>query len=111
MNAEGLLFDDESGLQKFLSTLDKKLRKSNDQDKFDLGIAFIEMGLPQIAIHIFNKAKTRRSTAVSLKSYAMIISGKAIDAVIELEGAIRDTEIELKEKAELLYLMGRAHER
>lgn len=90
-------------------------------DRVDLGIAFMEMGLPAVALKQFRAAQHALSAdpaaeadallaAQALCAQALIALGRAFDAILEIQPVLRDTEIKVTSKLEFFYQMGRAYE-
>jgi tetratricopeptide (TPR) repeat protein len=83
------------------------------QDRMDIGVAFLEMELFDEALAHFELAKQdisfeRKATALSI--YGKIISGKAFEALLDLDPLIADEGIESSQRVEYGYLMARALE-
>ncbi len=120
---EGLsLFKEPGALAELASVLDREYEGARPVDRLDIGIAFLEMEVFDIAIRQFRVAVRDLASnpdaatvdlmvsATSLLAYSLIQGGKAFEATIELQGLLRDSELMPERKLELIYLMGRAHE-
>lgn len=110
---------DQENSRSYTAWMDEELSDLSPQDRIDIGIAFLEMGLVDIAVQQFRGALSRmpfdseaegRLSATALLAYALILEGRPLDAVMELEPLLRDTSIRNEEKIEFMYLMGRAYE-
>lgn len=111
--AELSIFQNNREMDQFAAALDAEYAGASPRDRIDGGIAFLEMGLFELACRHFKAAMQTpefRVEALSLWAFAMIQARKAFDAVLELEAAVADTDVPEAEKLELFYLMGRAHE-
>lgn len=108
-------------LQEYAESLERQLQGVSGQDRIDLGIAFLEMGIPEIAAEQFKAAcrilvsdpevnESGILPATALLAYALILVGRAFDATITIQAVLRDTEILHENKTEFFYLMGRAYE-
>jgi tetratricopeptide (TPR) repeat protein len=115
------LFRDSDAMQAFGDRMEQDFALSPPSERVDLGIAFLEMGLCELAIRHFQGAVdklTREApvetdsllAATGLVAYAMIQGGRAFDATIVLQPLLNDAEIERARKLDLIYLMGRAFE-
>lgn len=112
------LFEEQKAIEEFAQKLDRDLSAGQVglQDRMDIGIAFMEMGLHDLASRVFKTAVTLSSDKESLLSftgllaYSLILAGRPYDATLNIQPVLRDTEIKREEKLELFYLMGRAHE-
>ncbi|MBI3535880.1 MAG: hypothetical protein HY072_10400 [Deltaproteobacteria bacterium] len=99
--------------QEFVQKLNKELSGLSVKDRLDIGIAFLEMGLYDIAANQFQIAKRSeecRIVATSLLAYAFIKAEKSFEATQQLEPVLGDHEIDIKDKINLMYLMARACE-
>ena len=111
--SESGLFNNKESLEKFEKNLETELVSLSTKDHIDIGIAFLEMGLYEIAAKRFRVAKRdplESLMATGLEAYAQILSGHSFEATLNLEPLLRDSEILAVDKIELLYLMGRAYE-
>jgi len=120
--AELSLFGDKAALDAYAVRLEDEMADATAQDRMDLGIAFLEMGLFEIAVRQFEalrqtilredeeKAPIRRA-AISLLAYTLIRAGRPFEAMLDIEEVIGDPEITPAEKLEFYYLMGRANEK
>ena len=111
--AELSLFQDRVQMEKFAHELDRELAGSTARDRMDIGIAFLEMGLYDLAIRQFNIAS--RDTvellpATALLSQALILAGRPFEATLRLGPILEDSEILPHTKIDFLYLMARACE-
>jgi tetratricopeptide (TPR) repeat protein len=79
-----------------------------------MGIAFLEMGLYDLAARQFRPALSspeHEVTANGLLAYALILAGRPFEATLCIEPVLGDSEVPREEKVDFLYLMGRAQER
>lgn len=113
------LFGDAQNIDAFAFRLDRELEDASTKTRMDLGIAFLEMGLYDLAIRQFRIVSqaeavsddaSMRASALSLLAYSMILAGKSFDAIMILEPAIADHDVGPEIKVEFYYLMGRAEE-
>ncbi|HTL12445.1 MAG TPA: hypothetical protein VL588_08165 [Bdellovibrionota bacterium] len=120
VSAKGL-FADYKALERFATKLDTDLKDLGPRDRMDVGIAFLEMGIPEVAVRQFEAVITmcRKATdpepgmelsAACLTAGAYLSHGKPYEAMQAVERYLRDTEIGEGDKIHLLYLMGRALE-
>ena len=116
------LFSDPKAIKEYGDRLEADFGKLSGQDRIDLGIAFFEMGLYEIAIRQFKAAyqfytqaepeilSKGALVASSLLAYTFILAGKAYEAAQLVQSMIRDVSITPENKLEFVYLMGRAYE-
>jgi hypothetical protein len=113
------LFATVEDIEAYAANLERQLSGIGIRGRMDLGIAFLEMGLPLVAARQFRSALSAaestndaemRLGAASLLAYALITANKAFDAVICLEPFVSDSEIPPGDRIHFLYLMGVAHE-
>ena len=108
------LFGSRQAMDEFAEKLDSDLRSCGARDRMDIGIAFLEMGLFELAARQFrasNREPGFASASTALLSFALIQSGRPFEATLGLEPFLSDPEVPRHEKLEFMYLMGRAHER
>ena len=109
-----LFSDSPEELGKLSKRLDREMISASTQDRIDLGIGFVEMGLFDIAARQFRAVMLSGTDAVlegaCLYAYCMICAERPYDAISGLQGVLNDGEIGLHEKLEVFYLMGRAYE-
>jgi hypothetical protein len=80
----------------------------------DLGIAFLEMGLYDLAARQFKAAgrdPDQIHATTGLHAYALILAGRPFEATLVLEPMLGDSELKAADKIDFMYLMGRAYER
>ena len=115
------LFEDRRALDEFGKKLDSEMVSSSVSDRVDLGIAFLEMGLYDLAIRIFDAVMQRlilepEETAyqlisvTGLLSYTYILAGRAFDATMLMQPILAESEVQPVDKLDLIYLMARAYE-
>ncbi len=108
------LFGSRQAMNEFAEKLESDLRSCGARDRMDIGIAFLEMGLFELAARQFrasNREPRFASASTALLSFALIQSGRPFEATLGLEPFLSDPEAPRHEKLEFMYLMGRAHER
>jgi tetratricopeptide (TPR) repeat protein len=105
----------------FCAKIEEQLSGASSQDWIDLGVAFIEMELDDIAARWFHLAlqtidlsgpdvQAQVISATGLLATVLIQSGKALEASCRLEPLVRDSDIRAEDKIELFYLMARSYE-
>lgn len=107
-------FGDQAAMETFCSNLEKASIDSTSRERLDMGIGFLEMGLYDVALKQFQAASRSEElqlTAASLSAFALIESGRAFEATLELEPLLGDSDMPPSERIHFLYLMGLAHER
>lgn len=107
------LFKDEIELSKYTETVLASISAQDHRSQFDVGIAYLEMGLFSIAQAVFEhilRHEAYRIEGMYLLGLALIYGGKAIEATIRLEPMARDLTLTGSQKADFLYLMGLAFE-
>ncbi len=107
------LFKDSAGIDSFAEKIEESYINASPRDRMDLGIAFLEMGVFELAVRQFRAAQRSSSdtlAATALLAYALILNGKAFEASLTLEAVLGDISLELNQKIEFFYLMGRANE-
>ncbi len=111
--AELSLFSDKKALEAFDRKVGGIMAGSTPPDHIDLGIAFFEMGLYDLAATRFRSAARDpdyQASGRSLEAYALIAGGRPFEAVMVLEPLIGDAEVPQDAKLDAFYLMGRAFE-
>lgn len=106
-------FSKPGDLPIFLEGLDKLCAGATAQDRMDLGIGFLEMGLYDVAVSLFRNASQDEKNdrkARGLLATALVAQGKYFDAVIELESLIADQSGTAEEKIDYGYLAGLAQD-
>jgi len=111
-------FSDSESLEVFYSHLETELAGAPPQDRVDLGIGFLETGLFELAIRLFQQAAQswgeaqdpRMASGIALLALAQLLAGKPFDSLMTLQPAINDSEIPLQSRIEIFYLTARAHE-
>ena len=107
------LFKNPKSLEEFADKIDVEYAESSARDRLDLGIAFTEMGLYELAIRQFRAAQRSADfafPATALLAYAMILGGRAYEALLTMESTLGDSDLTAVEKIEFVYLTGRANE-
>jgi hypothetical protein len=120
------LFKDRSTLDAFCAKLERDFAGHAIDERVDLAVAFLEMGLCDVAARQVRALLTRieggelsaepereRDAKVSLTSLlatACLRAGRAFDAAIALQPVLQDSEVPPERKLDLIYLMGRASE-
>jgi tetratricopeptide (TPR) repeat protein len=84
------------------------------RDRIDIGVAFLAMGLNDLALRQFSQI-TRDQGAVyvdsqHLSACALLASGRAFEAILRAEPMLADSEIPESQKMHFVYLLGRAYE-
>jgi hypothetical protein len=109
-----LFSDSPEELAKLSKRLDREMISASTQDRIDLGIGFVEMGLFDIAARQFRAVMLSGTDATlegaCLYAYCMICAERPYDAISGLQGVLNDGEIRHDEKLEVFYLMGRSYE-
>jgi tetratricopeptide (TPR) repeat protein len=107
--------------EKIVFSLFEEFSNAGPKDRIDVGVAFLEMGLSNLALQQFQAASKDYAqkyglnhpdalSATSLMAYALILSGRPLEATFEMQSVLQDSEITPQDKLEFIYLMGRAHE-
>jgi tetratricopeptide (TPR) repeat protein len=107
------LFADRAAMADFAERVDREYAAAPARDRLDVGIAFLEMGLLDLAIRQFRPAARQAETrlpATALLAWALLQSGHAFEAALALEPLINDSELPEADQVEPAYLMGRCHE-
>ncbi len=115
------LLQEREGMRAFAKELVVDLRDLSNQDRLDVGIGFLEMGLFGMAEEQLNQVREAEFlladsssacylAALSYSAYALILDGRPHEAVGRLQSGLSDARIPHPNKTELLYLMGRANE-
>jgi tetratricopeptide (TPR) repeat protein len=116
------LFKDREAMDAFGAKMDQEFSASPVSERIDVGVAFLEMGLHDLAIRHFQAAVRKISqepvleslsgllSATGLLGYALILGGRAFEATIAMQTVLSDSEIPVADKLDLTYLMGRAFE-
>ncbi|MGK5087784.1 hypothetical protein WDW86_09515 [Bdellovibrionota bacterium FG-2] len=108
------LFGSQEAMDQFATKLEGDLKDASVQDRLDVGIAFLEMGLYILAGRQFEAAirigHPPSMPALALLSYAWLLAERPFEAIGVLQPHLGKTELTQEEKLEFFYLMGRAHE-
>jgi tetratricopeptide (TPR) repeat protein len=113
------LYCDPEAIKAYAERLERSLTGSAPRDHLDLGIAFLEMELYELAVGQFKAACTkarlesdRRGVleSTALWADALIRWGRAFDGLLLLQPVVRDIEVEDIDKVEFVYLTGRVYE-
>ena len=109
------LFQDRARLEKFSRKLDQDLVGLSVQERTDIGIAFLEMGLNEMAARQFRSALRSdgadRPKVATLLATALLQANQPYEAVLILESWLSDSEMTPSERIHFYYLMGRSYER
>ena len=111
---EKRVFGGADQMEKFAKDLENSLGASTPRDRLDLGVAFFEMELFELAARQFQAAAhdpALKASATTMQATSMIQMGRSFEAMLLLEPLIGETNIPREEKIEYMYLMGRASER
>jgi tetratricopeptide (TPR) repeat protein len=111
--SEEHFFADEAERAAFHANLERLCADATAQDRIDLGIAFLEMELYDVAIRMFRAAaadepSARRARALLATAY--VANGNGFEAMIEIEALVADQAAPPEEKVDYGYLAGRAQE-
>ncbi len=109
------LFLESEAMGELGGILDADLAACTAELRIDLGIAFLEMGLVDIAIRHFRAGSDKflpddinsRISAAGLLSFALLQAGRYLDATAIIQPWLAEAEIEVEKKIDLFYLMGR----
>jgi tetratricopeptide (TPR) repeat protein len=117
------LFKDRATMEAFGERMDRDFAHSPPAERIDLGIAFLEMSLYDLAARHFEAvvhaltleqeeggAPDPLIAATGLLAYARILAGRGFEATLALQQVLNDAEVEELRKLDLIYLMGRAYE-
>ncbi len=88
---------------------------AGEQDRLDISVGFIEMGMPEVAARLLrpllhSESSAIRVSATALAAFSLIAAQQAFEATLILQPSLQETELPEAQRAELLYLMGRAAE-
>jgi tetratricopeptide (TPR) repeat protein len=114
MALEKRLFGGQDAVEKFAKTLETVLGPLGPRDRMDLGVAFFEMELFDLAARQFEAASHEpelEDSATAMLAQALILGDRAFEALLVLEPMIGITTVPREQKLEYMYLMGRANER
>jgi tetratricopeptide (TPR) repeat protein len=107
--------------EKWIQGLEAEYPDLSVDDRVNLGIAFLEMGLSTVATYFFSRASQGLNpenpnfsllnrSVVCLLALSLLHQGKAYEAFFYLQPLVGDREIRNEDKLELFYLMGRSYE-
>lgn len=82
----------------------------SDQDRMDLAIAFLEMGLGAASTEILKHVKEENVSLWFLSILALLADSKAFDAMLKLEEVMSRSELAREDRVHFFYLMGRTKE-
>lgn len=128
------LIGSPDAMQKFCIDLESRLNNPDNRDRIDMGIGFLEMGLGEVALDQFERVRKRivsewldqsppsdlRHMPIAAQSELVSVvcliavthlrSRRPFDASLVLQALLRDLEIDVELKTDVLYLLGRAAE-
>jgi tetratricopeptide (TPR) repeat protein len=117
--------DDESAFahpeaeQAFFGWVSGFKKGASPKDLIDFGVALIQMQLYALAVEQFTEVENDATLdddsphyqqAKSLKAYALILSGRGFEALLQLDRLIENNLVKTEDKIDWAYLNGRAHE-
>ncbi len=114
------LFPDEKSVELYWAGLKKTLSNEHVSDQLDMGIAFLEMGLGEIAekifTHVVSVSESQELKTLELKSkcllvYAQLQLDKNFEAIMVLETVLNQKDILDSDKLEFFYLLARTYEK
>jgi tetratricopeptide (TPR) repeat protein len=108
------MFSDARLLAQFADQVDREVGEQS-QDRADLAIAFIEMGLYPVAIRLLQtllvaEEEKTRLNASALAAHAHLMNNEPYRTISVLQPVLNDGEIDKSRKTECFYLMGRAEQ-
>jgi tetratricopeptide (TPR) repeat protein len=109
-----LVFGSSAEMDQFSVRLERKMSGTTARDRLDLGIGFLEMSFYELAIRQFRVAAREPGlevAAAALIAQAQLFSDQAFEAVLGLESALRNSELEPEHRIHFLYLSALAHEK
>ncbi len=117
-SARPSLIAEKSQVDELVSSIEASLAKDggeSEQDRVDIAIGFLEMGVFEVATRLLrplvhSDSIDRRVSAAALLALSLISSGQAFEATLVLQPLLQEPELARAQRAELLYLMGRASE-
>jgi len=112
------LLSNPQELESLTHKIDSLYAQSNPQDRVDIGIALMELGMTDLAIRQFEKVCSDRLgcekafliSTTGLIGTALLLSGRPFDAISRMAPLINDSDVPIQEKLDLMYLTARAHE-
>lgn len=116
----GPLTESRAGAEALASSVEVQLKGASPRDRIDIGIGFLELGMPELAAKQFQHAHRLSDpedasslwhSASALLAQAQILCDRAHEAVEIIQHALRSPVASYEEKLELVYLMGRANEK
>jgi len=113
LGASMSLFQDQQAMKEFGERIDRDMAAMSSSDRTDLGVAFLEMGLYDLANRQFKSASRdpeKNLAAVGLMAYSLILAGRHFEAKLGIEPLLGDTELSNEQKVDFFYLMGRSCE-
>lgn len=108
------LFKNYAAYHQYRDAIVRQVQDLDPRFGFDLGVAFLEMGLLHVAQGIFEflvKKEKWILPASYLLAYTLILNGKSIEATLLVEPIVRDYDVAIEVKIDFLYLMGFAFEK
>lgn len=109
------LFQDRTGIEKFSRKLEQDLMGLSVQERIDIGIAFLEMDLNEMAARQFRSIlrddRADQAQVATLLATAYLQANEPYEAILVLESWLSDSEMTPKERIHFYYLMGRSYER
>lgn len=107
------LFQDPASMAKFSASIDRDLADLTPRDRMDVGVAFYEMGLFDLACRQFELAardSDSHAQATVLLAQTLVDADKPFEATLKLEPILEDAELTAEQKLDSMYLMARAYE-
>jgi tetratricopeptide (TPR) repeat protein len=112
-DVEKEFFKNRQEHEAFLASMEALCATASPQDRIDLGVGFLEMGVHEVAVRLFRAAATNADLerkARGLLATALLEQAKPFDAMIEVESLIARQDSGPEEKIDYGYLAGRAQE-
>lgn len=112
-NLVSSLFPSSLELDRYNESVLRTVTGLPPRERIDVGIAYLEMGLAEVARSIFESVvryEDYKLEGTYLLGLALIQSGKAIEATLRLEPVVRDITLSDSNRADFLYLMATAFE-
>ncbi|MGE0614317.1 MAG: tetratricopeptide repeat protein [Bacteriovoracia bacterium] len=110
------LFKDDRDVREFKRRLDEDLASLAAPERLDVGIAYFQMGLPDIAFAQFDAVRKTSTDgdliyiSTTLVAQAQLAMRKPFEALVSLEAFLGSSDLSSDQKLNLYYLMGVAHQ-
>jgi hypothetical protein len=109
------LLAEKTQTDQLVAGVESSLSGGCEQDRIDIAIGFVEMGFYDLASRLLRPLAHSENTGmrfsgIALLAFSLICGSQAFEAGLILQPVLQETDLTPEQRAEFLYLMGRACE-